>query len=143
MGETSIGAKISLIRAANRLGRTFINPAQALHYENVQPPRYTSLPSSVPARPPEWKSVFARLAAEGGIEPDLTRAFQLLSEFWNSLALVSRAPDTPSHRSCPHNPGSACQPSAAFDQCALFVQSVARAAMDSRVDPRCQRSQHL
>lgn len=94
------------------------------------------LASSVPPRPPEWKSVFARLATEGGIEPDLTRAFQILSEFWNSLALVSRAAEAPSHRSCPHKPGSACQPSAAFDRCALFVQSVARAAMDSRVDPR-------
>lgn len=39
---------------------------------------------SVPPPPPEWRPVFARLAREAGIDPDLTRAFHVLSEFWTS-----------------------------------------------------------
>jgi len=48
------------------------------------------IPTSVLPPPPEWKSVFARLAIEGGIEPDLTRAFLALSEFWQSLSTALR-----------------------------------------------------
>jgi hypothetical protein len=40
------------------------------------------VPSSVAPPPLEWESVFARLAIEGGIEPDLMRAFRVLSDFW-------------------------------------------------------------
>lgn len=44
-------------------------------------------PFSIPPPPPEWRTVFARLALEAGIDPDLTQAFRVLSEFWRSLSI--------------------------------------------------------
>lgn len=54
-----------------------------------------TIPAFVFPPPPEWELVFARLARDAGIDPDLTQAFQTLAEFWTSIGssqLESRRP---------------------------------------------------
>jgi hypothetical protein len=48
-----------------------------------------AVPTSVHPPPPEWEPVFARLAMEGGIDPDIGSAFKTLTEFWAFLAQTS------------------------------------------------------
>lgn len=47
-----------------------------------------SVPTSLPPPPAEWKQVFARLALEAGIEPEIDRAFNVMSEFWDDAGGV-------------------------------------------------------
>lgn len=48
------------------------------------------VPASVPPPPSEWKPVFARLAAEAGIDADPTVAFRVLSEFWIATTALGK-----------------------------------------------------